>query len=82
MQKLKGHSRRKMRKEMKVRYEETTPALGDAKTRLEVAFDILFGEVTQKQAVTAKTARHSNVEPTSNGGQGALTSDAGEILFK
>lgn len=71
-----------MREHLKVSYEETTPAPGDSKFRLEAAFDILVEKLIQKYSAQNKTGEHFGVEPASNKRPKPLTGDTGEISLK
>ncbi len=71
-----------MREQMQVSYEETTPALEDAKFRLEAAFDILVEKLIQEHSAKNKTAEHFGVEPASNQRPEPFTGGTGEISLK
>ncbi len=67
---------------MKVSYEETTPALVDAKFRLEAAFDILIEKLIQNHSAEANTVKHFGVGTVSNKRSEPLTRGAGEISLE
>jgi len=67
---------------MKVSYEETTPALEDAKFRLEAAFDILIETLIHKDSTKDNTVKHFGGESASDKRSGLLTRGTGEISLK